>query len=152
MATWTKEGKDLNALLREAAQIDPMIGEGLGDIESIHEGGDLLHRIVEIGWTQVYDADGLVVDQRVEVDLDKWAWIRKGKPIYSQGRRAYGAWEPGFTLSTRQEIERFPQGPREWTPKSPAILYYFMLTVSKEKGNKAMKKLAADVGWELISG
>lgn len=151
MATWTKEGKDLNALLREAAQIDPMIGEAL-DIESIHESGDLLHRIVEVCWTQLYDAVGLVVDQRVEVELDKWSWIRKGKPVYSHGHRAYGVWEPGFTLSSRQEIERFPEGPREWTPKSPAIIYHFMLTVSKEKGNRAMKKVADGLGWDLISG
>lgn len=147
-----KVGKDLKGLLAEASQIDPMIGESLGDIESIQEGGDLTHMIADSCWNAAYDLHGEPLDQSVEIELDGWRWTRKGKPLMHEGRRIYGSREPGFVLSVFQEIERFPEGPREWSPKSPAMIYKFRLTVSREKGDKAMKKVAADLDWELVSG
>jgi hypothetical protein len=32
------------------------------------------------------------------------------------------------------------------------MIYTFRLAVSTEKGNKAMKKVAAGLDWELVSG
>jgi len=147
-----KLGKDFEALLVEVAEIDPDIAAALGDSGPFENGLDLMHVVAELCFQNLYDPDGDSIDQTLEITHAFMTWTHKGKPSKHEGRRIYGSREPGFFLRIGQQPEKLPEGPKEWTPNKEAMIYNFMLTVSKEKGNREMKRIAQDLGWELVSG
>lgn len=152
MATWIKVGKDLNALLGEAAKVDPYIAQALEGTGPFEDATHFTHVVADICWNPAFDSHGRWIDQSVEISPRYAAWARKGDQIEVEGRIVYGSKEPGFRLMWREEVEKLPEGPREWGPKPPAIIYTLMLTVAKEKSRPAVKKVAEGLGWELISG
>jgi len=151
MATWTKSGKDIRVLLSEAAEIEPEIGEALGDV-AIENADDLTRIVASSCWGEVFQDLEKSINQGVEIELDYAKWNRSGKLIIHEGRVLYGAREPGFTLSWSQRLEEVSQDPREWTPRQPAMVVTLTLTLARVKSGRELKNLAKDLGWELVSG
>lgn len=152
MATWTKTGKDINILLHEAAEIDPYIGKALEGLGPFEDGYHFTHAVTDLCWNGELDAHDYVIDQNIVVDRNYGDWSRKGEQILVGGHVVYGSKEPGFKLVWRAEMERLPEGPREWGPHPPAVIYTLMLTLTKDKSKTPIKKVAESLGWELISG
>lgn len=152
MGTWVKKGKDINALLNEAAQIDPYIGEALEGTGPFEDGLHLAHVVADICWNPQDDIHGKWIDQVIEISIFSVTWKRKGAQIMSGQHIVYGSKAPGFSLTWQAEVERLPQGPREWGPHAPEVVYDLMLTLTKDKSKPPVKKIAESLGWELISG